>query len=107
MKPSPPGSKIGNPVVFAPPIAVGLSPRRKGVVIDEVWTDVLYDKEWGWYAYTAQLIEWADDSRSIRLTYYYHPEGAKNWRFGGQYSIEDKPEVIHGLIRATLKKGWR
>jgi len=106
MKPKPPESRIGKPVVFSPPDAVGEADKRYGTVIDEVWTEVIPDKEWGWYIYTSQLIEWTDGTRSIRLTYYYQAEGAKSWRFGGQYSLEDKPSVILNLIRNTLAKKW-
>ncbi len=106
IKPEKPNSKIGNPVVFSPPIAIGEAPKRTGKIIDEVWTEVLLDKEWGWYVYTSQLIEWTDTSRSIRITYYYCPQGGNQWIFGGQYSIEDTPEVIQGLIKDTLAKGW-
>jgi hypothetical protein len=107
MKPAPPGSKIGRDVIFSPPVAIGEAPKRKGKIVDEVWTEVFPDKEWGWYVYTSQLIEWADGTKSIRMTYYYQPEGGKKWLFGGQYSLEDTPSVIHGLIRDTLAKGWK
>ena len=106
-KPVPPPSKIGNKVVFSPPLAVGDAPKRKGEIVDEVWTEIYPDKAWGWYIYTSQLIKWADGSRSIRMTYYYHPEGGARWIFGGQYSLEDTPDVIHGLIRDTLVKNWK
>jgi hypothetical protein len=102
VKPAPPGSKIGNKVVFSPPKAVAGMPKRIGRVKEEVWSDV-YQSEWGWYAYTSQLIEWSDASRSIRLTYYYYPEGGKGWRFGGQTFLEDRPEIINALIRETLE----
>lgn len=107
MKPARPESKIGNKVVFAPPVAVGDVPKRRGKIVDEVWTEVFPDKEWGWYVYTSQLIEWAHGSRTIRMTYYYQPEGGKRWYFGGQYSLEDTPDVIHGLIRDTLAMKWK
>lgn len=106
MKPAPPGSKIGKPVVFSPPKAVAGMPKRHGTVKAEVWSEV-FRSEWGWYAYTSQLIEWADGSRSIRMTYYYHPEEGKGWRFGGQTSLEDRPDIINGLIRDTLARGWK
>ena len=105
LKPAPPGSKIGNEVTFSPPVAVGEAPTRRGKVIDEVWTDVFPDDDWGWYVYTSQLIEWADETRSIRMTYYYQPEGSTSWLFG-QYSLEDTPSIIQGLIRDTLAKNW-
>jgi hypothetical protein len=106
-KPHRPSSKIGNSVVFGPPVAVGNAPQRKGKIVAEVWTKVCRDPAWGWYVYTSQLIEWADGSRTIRMTYYYRHDSHDHWLFGGQHSIEDSPTVIHGLIRATLARNWK
>ena len=44
MKPAPPRSKIGNAVVFSPPLAVGEAQKRKGKIVDEVWTIELSDE---------------------------------------------------------------
>jgi hypothetical protein len=106
--PNPPQSKIGNKVVFAPPVAISTAAPRVGRIKDEVWSAVYPDQEWGWYSYTSQLIEWETEEhgRSIRITYYYQPFGGDKWLFGGQYSIEDAPDVINEHLRKTLAKGW-
>lgn len=106
--PALPPSKIGNEVVFSPPVSISASPSRRGRVVDEVWSEPCFDLQWGWYVYTSQLIEWEDTEhgRSIRITYYYQPLGSDRWLFGGQYSIEDTPEVINEHLRRTLAKGW-
>lgn len=96
-----PESKKGKTVHFTSPNAVDGTPRE-GVIIDEVWHGPIHDAEWGWYAYTAQIIQWANGEKSARLTYYYQPEGSKKWIFGGQYSIEESlPEMINFLSKAT------
>jgi hypothetical protein len=104
--PQPPPSKIGNPVKFSPPVGVGKAAKYNGIIKDEVWGRVCYDKEWGFYIYTSQLIEWSAGGTSVRMTYYYQREGSGQWRFG-QYSIEDSPEIIREILEATLKKNWR
>jgi hypothetical protein len=107
-KPNPPKSKIGNEVKFKPPIGAGenISPR-KGKIVDEIWSGIYPDQEWGHYIYTSQLIQWDNGQKSIRLTYYYCPHGKERWIFGGQFSIEDKPEIINKLLSATLEKKWK
>lgn len=106
--PNPPKSKIGNEVVFAPPVAVSTALPRVGRIKDEVWSPVSRDDDWGWYVYTSQLIEWnaKEHGQSIRITYYYQPFGGDNWLFGGQYSIEDRPSLINEHLQMTLAKGW-
>lgn len=106
--PALPTSKIGNKVVFAPPVSVSATPYRTGKIADEIWSSPCFDPQWGWYVYTSQLIEWDDleHGKSIRITYYYQPEGSSRWLFGGQYSIEDTPDVINEHLRKTLAKGW-
>ena len=105
--PTPPPLKKGNLVVFSPPVSVGEAPIRKGYIKDEVWSDPYLDADWGYYIYTSQLIEWENGGRSIRITYYYQPINSDRWFFGGQYSIEDTPEIIERILKATLqKKEW-
>lgn len=107
LKPDPPQSKVGKSVWFSPPVAVGHLPPRTGKIEQEVWSDVYEDSDWGWYIYTSQLIKWDQDgSKSIRLTYYYHPGGGSKWFFGGQYSIEDSPAVIKDILEKTLAMKW-
>ena len=101
-----PESKIGNVVEFSPPISVGEAAKRRGKIKDELWSEIYPDSEWGYYIYTSQLIEWENGGRSIRITYYYRPEGAKHWFFGGQYSIDDEPKIIRKVLEATLNKNW-
>jgi hypothetical protein len=104
-----PPSRIGNEVVFAPPVNVSETAVRRGHIRDEIWSVVHRDPQWGWYVYTSQLIEWErpHEGYSTRITYYYQPENLGRWLFGGQYSIEDTPEVINEHLRATLAKGWK
>ncbi len=104
--PLPPPSKIGNPVEFSPPVSVGEAAKRRGKIKDELWSEIYKDSEWGYYIYTSQLIEWDNGDRSIRITYYYQPDGATRWFFAGQYSIDDRPEIIRTVLEATLKKNW-
>jgi hypothetical protein len=106
--PDRPKSKKGSRVIFKPPKGAGtqVSPR-KGEIIDEIWSDVYLDQDWGHYIYTSQLIQWDNGNKSIRLTYYYCPNGKDRWIFGGQFSIEDKPEIINKLLSETLKKDWK
>lgn len=103
MKPKHPDSKIGNEVIFSPPEDVNGGSKIKRRIIDELWTDLYYDKRWGWYVYTSQLIQWKDESRSIRMTYYYYRESDGRWVFG-QFSVEDSPEIIQQFIQDTLAK---
>lgn len=107
-KPERPKSKIGNEVKFKPPLGAGDGAAlRKGKIIDEVWSDIHLDEDWGHYIYTSQFIRWDSGKTSIRLTYYYCPDGKAQWIFGGQFSIEDRPEIINGLLTATLNKNWK
>jgi hypothetical protein len=39
---------------------------------------------------------------SVRLTYYYAPDDKKRWIFGGQFSIEDRPNIVENILRNTL-----
>jgi len=106
-KPKPPQFNIGKKVLFKAPVGAGENaPVRKGKIIDEIWSDIYLDKEWGYYIYTSQLIQWDNGRKSIRVTYYYCPNGKEQWIFGGQYSIEDKPEIINKLLSDTLNKNW-
>lgn len=94
-------------VIFAPPRAVDDLAHRHGTVIDSIASGPHEDKDWGFYIYFAELIEWHDTpekQRSIRLAYYYAPSGAKRWLWGGQYSIEDTPAIIKDLLEKTLQK---
>jgi hypothetical protein len=99
-----PPSKIGNIVEFSPPVSVGEAPTRRGKIKDEIWSEIYKDSEWGSYVYTSQFIEWDGGGYSVRLTYYYQPEGSARWFFGGQYSVEDSPKIIQKLLEDTLKK---
>ena len=105
--PALPPSKIGNPVKFKRPIGAGPGVPRTGRIIDEVWSEPSLDPDWGWYAFTSQLIAWDhSDKRSIRITYYYQPHGSSGWRFGGQHSIEDVVPVMRRHLQRTLAKQW-
>ncbi len=42
--------------------------------------------------------------RSIRITYYYQPEGEVRRRLGGQHSIDDKPEGIRTSLGSDLEE---
>lgn len=100
--PSPPTSRIGNPVYFVPPEAVPGGKPREGKIIDEIWSEVIPDSEWGWYVYTSQIIRWQSDDTSVRLTYYYMPHGNQDWVFGGQYSIEENLNDMELFLSKTL-----
>lgn len=107
--PTPLPERDGKLVSFAPPRAVEEGTSRIGRVKESVRSGPHKDKEWGYYLYFSELIEWNDEqmSKSIRLAYYYAPFGATCWLWGGQYSIEDSPEIIKELLEKTLqRKGW-
>ncbi len=109
-------SHIGDSVRFKPPMS--LRDRgagdRVGKIIDEVWADEGQRDPpkhehsdpncWGDYAFCAQLVEWIDDDRTIRLAYYRLPCGGSRWRFASQTSIETHPEIIGALFKRTLAK---
>ena len=97
--------RVGKDVSFKPPKAVADSPTRKGKVIESIASGPHLEEGWGYYYYVSDLIEWPDRTerrRSIRLAYYYASVGSKRWIWGGQYSIEDTPDIIGPLLQRTL-----
>lgn len=98
-----PNPRTGKKVSFRPPKAVG-GPSIQGTVEGEVWTGPHLDPAWGYYAFFSELIRWDDQSRSIRLSYYYWPLGRRRWIFGGQFSLEGTPSEIHELLKVTLEQ---
>ena len=104
----PPRSKIGNKVEFSTATGISLANKgiRSGTIVDEVWTGVYLGSNSVNYAYTSQLIRWANGARSIRMAYYFRTIASKRWQFG-RFSPEDKPSIIQELILKTLKKRWK
>lgn len=97
--------RIGKPVKFKPPKGAINTKEKSGRVIDSIASGPHLDADWGYYYYVSDLIEWPGESqsnRSIRLGYYYAPIGSDKWRWGGQYSIEDSPKIIHAILQQTL-----
>lgn len=101
--PQPLPIRDGKEVSFAPPRSVEEGVSRTGIVVESVQSGPHEDPEWGYYLYFSELIRWQDATKTIRLSYYYAPFGARRWLWGGQYSIEDSPEVIRGLLEKTLR----
>ena len=113
------GTRIRSSVNFGPPADVrkaGGNPG-KGKIVDEVWVDEVLNasapkrgaagSNWGEYSFCAQLIEWNDGVRSIRLAYYRRRVGENFWELGSQTTVCAEPELIKRLCELTLaKKSW-
>lgn len=113
-----PDSMIGSRVRFGPPGDV----KRKGggaiygTVLDEVrqlddksrsGTRGHSSRSWGRYCFFAQLIEWDDRPRSIRLGYFRKRTGEKHWEFASQTTVNSEPPIVRGLlVKVLAKRKW-
>jgi len=81
-----------------------------GRVLDQIWaTDPeefseIAPESGGWreVAHTAQLIEWPEGNKSVRITYWARQSGAgsNSWYFAGQYASSiDLPDFHKFLAR--------
>ena len=112
-------SRIGSRVNFSPPSDVRLAGgvSSPGEIIDEVWVDEALNRsrprrasprnDWGDYSFCAQLIQWEDGQRMIRLAYYRRRAGENHWEFASQMTVCSEPETVQRLCKLTLgKKSW-
>lgn len=112
-------SRIGTSVTFSPPETLKDKGGKHycGKVIDEVWADEEVNSseprkprsedDWGDYSFCAQLIEFQDGERMIRLAYYRRPPGEDYWRFASQTTITTDRINIKKLFEKTLlKNDW-
>jgi hypothetical protein len=103
----------GYPVVFTNPTT---GEPVQGQIVDEVWATepdefgpvASANDGWREGAFVAQLIEWPDGYRSVRITYYLRPDGTgpDTWYFGGQYSASMGLDEYHSLIGKLQQKHW-
>ena len=87
-----------------------------GEIVDEVWAVDPEEFEehapensgWRQAAFVAQLVEWPESGRRVRITYYVRPEGGgpHTWRFGGQYAASMSVEEFRSLVGKLAPKNW-
>lgn len=105
---------VGYPVTFKNPTT---KEPFVGLILDEVWAKEPGDfaptaptENAGWRegAHVAQLIEWPNGNRSVRITYYLRPEGgdSDSWYFAGQYSSSMPIEDFRSLFDKLEQKDW-
>ena len=103
----------GYPVVFKNPTT---GKAARGSIVDEVWAldpeefdDVAIAHD-GWRegAPVAQLIEWANGDKSVRITYYLRPHGggADAWYFGGQFAATMDIDAYRSLLNKLKQRNW-
>ncbi len=104
----------GYPVVFTNPTT---GEPTTGQILDEVWAKepegfpetAPENNGWREGAFVAQLIEWPDGDRSVRITYYLRPEGGgpNTWYFGGQYAPSMSLDYYQSLLKKLHEKNWQ
>lgn len=115
-------TRIGSSVKFGAPGDVKGKGGRgvEGKIVDEVWLDKVLNNSsphsqpcrqgphcWGDYSFCAQLIEWGDKTRDIRLAYYRRPCGENSWEYASQMTVTSAPQTIKALLEKTLaKSAW-
>ncbi len=112
-------SRIGNRVKHpAPKSTGGKASDAYGTITDEVWADpelcaseahmpdcAKGDGCWGDYACFAQLIDWDNGEREIRLGYYYRPHAeGRGWRYGSQMTLTMSPGETKTLLSEVLSR---
>jgi hypothetical protein len=110
------GSRIGSEVSFGAPrdVAAAGGERDTGRIVDEVWVDQALNEspprqgsaqtDWGDYSFCAQLIEWHNGQRAIRLAYYRRRVGEDWWELASQTTVCSDPETVRKLCELTLTK---
>ena len=112
-------SRIGQDVTFSAPadvIQLG-GTEIHGRIVDEVWADPALNvspprpsrgnSDWGDYSFFGQLIQWPDETCSIRLGYWRRRAGEDAWHFGSQMTLEAEPTELQTLLEKTLAmKHW-
>ena len=107
-------SRIGRPVSYGAPQDIrgkGGQPSQ-GKIIDEMWVTPSINNaqsrkpsnsnDWGDYSFCAQLIEFDDGYRNIRLAYYRRRAGEDHWEYASQMTVSSDPETMKMLCEKTL-----